>query len=91
MKIKAIQTKILVDPVKIEIKTKSGIILSNDDDIIVEQYATGVVINKGDSSSCEIEIGDTVMFPSGAGIVVNHDTKECLLMEGYDIIAVVYP
>ena len=86
MKIKPIGNRILVEPLKIEEKTFSGIILPSTGDS--NSSNTGVVVALGNIKE-EINLGDKVFFKPHSGIEIPDSDKKFLILEIDEILAII--
>ena len=86
-------TKILIDPDIVSEKTDGGIYLApqaRED----EQYATvvGTVIAIGPNADVmfadgPLKVGDRITWAKFGGVIVDHDDKECRMIQDEDVIA----
>ena len=94
VKLRPLGDRVVIQPVKREEVTKSGIVLP---DTAQEKPQRGVVIAKGkgrildDGSKIEIDLneGDEVLFAKYAGTEFKVDEEELLVISEKDILAVV--
>ena len=76
--------RIIVEPVKKEERTESGIILP---DTAQDKPQEGKVLAVGD---CEtIKKDDLVLYPKYSGTEVNHEGQDVLIMSEKEVLAVV--
>lgn len=95
MRIKPISNYILIEPIKEEEKTKSGILLP--DTAEKERPEQGKVIavgpgrkdKKGNRFPLEIKTGDKVLFTKYGPNEIKVDNKEYLIAKEDDILAIV--
>jgi chaperonin GroES len=93
MKLKPIGDKIIVERIEPENKTKGGIVLP---DTAKEKPKEGKVIAIGDGKLLDngsrvpssVKVGEKIIFSSFAGSEVKIDSKEYLIMNEEDILAV---
>ena len=88
MALKTVLNKVIVEPVKPETKTASGIIIP---DSAKEKPQKGVVIATGKGKNdepMEIKAGDTVLFGKYSGTEIHIDDKKYLVMNQSDILVV---
>lgn len=86
MEIKPIGNRILVEPLKVEEKTFSGIILPNSGEATSSN--TGVVVALGNIKE-EINLGDKVFFKPHSGIEIPDSDKNFLILEVEEVLAVI--
>jgi chaperonin GroES len=85
MKIKPIGNRILVELLKIEEKTFSGIILPSSGD--PSSSNTGIVVAIGDIKE-EVHLGDKVFFSPHSGIKIPDSNKNFLILEIKEVLAI---
>lgn len=94
MKIKPLSDYILIEPLKEEEKTKTGIILPQTAD--KEQPQEGKVVavgpgkqlKSGERSPMDVKIGDKVLFRKYGPDEIKVDDKEYLIAKQEDILAI---
>ena len=94
MKIKPLADKVLVERTKADAVTAGGIVLPES---AKEKPQRGKIISAGPGkllddgtlSKMQVKKGDEVLFTSYAGTDVKLDGKDYLIMDEYDIMAVV--
>ena len=86
MKIKPIGNRVLVEPLKVEEKTFSGIILPSSGE--TKSSNMGVVVALGNIND-EINLGDKVFFSPHSGIEIPDSDKTFLILEVEEILAVI--
>jgi chaperonin GroES len=94
MKIRPLADKVLVQRLEAETKTAGGIVLP---DSAKEKPQKGKIVNVGEGKllddgtrkKMQVKKGDIVLFTSYAGTEVKIDSKEYLIMDESDIMAVV--
>lgn len=86
MNIKPIGNRILVEPLKVEEKTFSGIILPSSGE--AKSSNTGIVVALGNIKE-EINLGDKVFFNPNSGIEIPDSDKIFLILEVEEILAVI--
>lgn len=86
MNIKPIGNRILVEPLKIEEKTFSGIILPSSGE--AKSSNMGIVAAIGNIGE-EISLGDKVFFKPHSGIKIPDSDKTFLILEMEEILAVI--
>jgi len=86
MKIKPIGNRILVEPLKIEEKTFSGIILPSTGES--NSTHTGIVVALGNIKE-DISLGDKVLFSPHAGVEIPNSDKKFLILEVEEILAII--
>ncbi|MGZ2371366.1 co-chaperone GroES [Ancylomarina sp. YFZ004] len=86
LKGKILAGKILIDPIAIEEKTASGIIIP---DSAKEKPLQGKVVLVGSDKKdepMELKVGDTVVYGKYAGVELSIDNEDYLLMSQADIL-----
>jgi chaperonin GroES len=94
MKIRPLSDKVLVERVEAEAKTAGGIVLP---DTAKEKPQKGKIVGVGEGKLLEdgtrrpvqVKKGDLVLFTSYAGTEIKVDSKEYLIMDETDIMAVI--
>ena len=87
--IKPIKNRILLKVKKIEDKTKSGIIISNNEK---EKSKTAEIIEIGEGIGKEYEIlkkGQTVLYNKYSVIEIVYEEEEYLILEASEILAII--
>lgn len=95
MKIKPLSDYILIEPIKEQEKTKSGILLPETVD--KDKPEQGIVIaigpgkknKKGESISLSIKVGQKVLFTKYGPNEIKVDNKEYLIAREDDILAII--
>jgi chaperonin GroES len=95
MKIKPLSDHVLIEPIKEEEKTKTGILLPETAE--KEKPEQGKVIavgpgkknKKGDRSPIDIKIGDKVLFTKYGPAEIKVEGKEYLIAKEEDILAII--
>jgi len=94
MKIRPLADKVLIERVEAENKTAGGIVLP---DTAKEKPQRGKIVSVGEGKilddgtrkQMQVKKGDTVLFTSYAGTEIKIDSKEYLIMDESDIMAVI--
>lgn len=86
MNIKPIGNRILVEPLKIEEKTFSGIILPSSGE--TKSSNMGIVVALGNIEE-KISLGDKVFFKPHSGVEISDSDKTFLILEVEEILAVI--
>jgi len=86
MKIKPIGNRILVEPLKIEEKTFSGIILPSSGE--AKSSNMGIVVALGNIKE-DVKVGDKVFFKPHSGVEIPDSDKTFLILEVEEILAVI--
>ena len=95
MKLKPLGNKIILESVSAEEKTKSGIIIPDTVDKEkpeqgkVLAVGPGKVLESGERSIIDVEVGDTVLFSKYSPTEIKIDGKEYLVVSDDDIMAVI--
>jgi len=97
MKIAPLYNQVLVKPIDVDLKTKSGIILTeNSTAAIKTQQADvvaigcGMVTPNGGLMPLQVKVGDRVLIPRGVGIEVREfvDSDKLLLIKEQEIFGI---
>lgn len=86
MKIKPLTNHVVIEPVKPEEKTKSGIVLPNMGEESPEQ---GRVIAIGSDEKIEVKVGDKVVFSKYGPTKIKVEDKDYLIASQDDILAII--
>lgn len=94
MKFIPIRDRLLVKKIEDELKTKSGLVLSED---TKERPTKGTVLAVGDGAMNEdgkilpmiVKVGDTVLYPKYAGHPVKLNKEEYLILEEKEVLGIV--
>jgi len=87
--IKPLADRVLVEPMKAETKTASGIIIP-DNAKEKPQKATVVAVGNGTKDhSMTVKVGDTVLYGKYSGTELKFEGKDYLIMSEKDILAIV--
>ena len=95
MKLKPLGNKIILESVSTEEKTKSGIIIPDTVDKEkpeqgkVLAVGPGKILENGQRSKIDVEVGDTVLFSKYSPTEIKIDEKEYLVVSDDDIMAVI--
>jgi len=95
MKIKPLSDHVLIEPIKEEEKTKTGILLPETAE--KEKPEQGKVIavgpgrknKKGDRSPIDVKVGDKVLFTKYGPAEIKVEGKEYLIAKEEDILAII--
>jgi len=85
LKIKPLGTRVLVEQVKAETKTASGLIIP---DSAMEKPLQATVLAIGKDVD-QLKVGDTIIYGKFIGIELNLDGKDYLMLEQSEILAVI--
>lgn len=94
MKIKPLSDYILIEPLKEEEKTKSGIIIPQTADKEQPQegkviaVGPGKLLKSGERAKMEVKVGDRVLFRKYGPDEIKVDDKEYLIAKQEDILAI---
>lgn len=88
-----IRDRILIQKIEDELKTKTGLILSDD---TKERPTKGKVLAVGDGKLNDdgkllplvIKVGDTVLYPKYAGHPIKVDNTEYLILDEGEVLAI---
>ena len=87
--IKPLADRVLVEPMKAETKTASGILIP-DNAKEKPQKATVVAVGNGTKDhSMTVKVGDTVLYGKYSGTELKFEGKDYLIMSEKDILAIV--
>lgn len=89
IKMKPLGTRVLIEPLEAEEKTRGGIIIP---DSAKEKPQSGKVVAVGPGSKdepMEVKVGDIVLYGKYSGTEINHESNKYLIMSQSDILAVV--
>ncbi|HOI59939.1 MAG TPA: co-chaperone GroES [Candidatus Pacearchaeota archaeon] len=86
MKLKPLTNHVVIEPVKPEEKTKSGIVLPSIGEESPEQ---GVVIAIGSDEKIEVKVGDKVIFSKYGPTKAKVEDKDYLIASQDDILAII--
>ena len=87
--IKPLADRVLVEPMKAETKTASGIIIP-DNAKEKPQKATVVAVGNGTKDhSMTVKVGDTVLYGKYSGTELKFEGKDYLIMSEKDILAII--
>tara|TARA_Y100000994_G_C15596419_1_gene402751 strand:- start:435 stop:710 length:276 start_codon:yes stop_codon:yes gene_type:complete len=87
--IKPLADRVLVEPMKAETKTASGIIIPDN---AKEKPQKAIVVAVGNGSkdhSMTVKVGDTVLYGKYSGTELKFEGKDYLIMSEKDILAIV--
>ena len=89
LNIKPLADRVLLEPMKAETKTASGIIIP-DNAKEKPQKATVVAVGSGTKDNpMTVKIGDTVLYGKYSGTELKFEGKDYLIMSEKDILAVI--
>lgn len=77
---------VLVETIKDDIKTQSGLVLPETAD--QEKPQLGKVLAIGDSSKIKVSKGERIIFAKYSGTEIKLNGKDCLILKNEDILAV---
>jgi len=95
MKIKPLSDHILIEPIKEEEKTKSGILLPQTAEKEKPEQGKIIAVGSGKKNddgkiiSLEVKIGDRVLFTKYGPNEIKVDNKEYLIAKEEDILAII--
>ena len=95
MKIKPLSDHILIEPVKQEVKTKTGILLPDTADKERPEAGKVIAVGPGKKTSAgkinplEIKVGDKVLFTRYGPNEIKLEGKDYLIAKEEDILAVI--
>ena len=86
MKIKPLTNHIVIEPVKVQEQTKSGIVIPNSGDETPDQ---GIVIAIGTDKKIEVKEGDKVIFTKYGPSEIKVEDKKYLIASQDDVLAII--
>ncbi len=89
MKMKPLGTRVILEPLEAEEKTKGGIIIP---DSAKEKPQSGRVVAVGAGSKdepMEVKVDDIVLYGKYSGTEISYENKNYLIMSQSDILAIV--
>ena len=86
MKVKLLEDRVLVRPIKPEERTRGGIILP---DTAQEKSQEGEVVAVGDDENIKVKPGDRVLYAKYSGTEVKIDGVEYIIVNRSDLLAVI--
>ena len=87
--IRPLGDRVVVEPVKAEEKTVSGIIIPNASQEKPNQGTIVAIPEKSKDNDITVKVGDTVLYGQYAGTEIDIDGDNYLIMSETDILAVV--
>ena len=87
--IKPLGDRVVVEPVKAEEKTVSGIIIPNDSQEKPNQGTVVAVPEKSEDNNVTVKVGNNVLYGQYAGTEIDIDGNSYLIMSETDILAIV--
>lgn len=88
MKLTPLGNRVLIEEVKTESKTSSGILIKSSQEDKTN-YAIVVAVSKDVQAKDILKVGDKVIFSNYVGKTVKDGNKESILIELDDILAIV--
>jgi len=92
--LKPLNNNVVIEPIEVEKKTASGIILAGD--AAQPKHAEGVVIAvgpgklvNGERSEMSVAVGQRVIYGGYSQSTVTHEEKELVILPETDILAIV--
>lgn len=85
--VKPLGENVLVEPVKADVKTKSGIVLPSGAG--EDRPQEGKIIAVGDDKKIKVKKGQKVIFAKYSGTEIKIGDQEYMIMKNEDILAVV--
>ena len=92
--LKAVQDKVIVEPIEEDQVSSSGLVLStfgkeSPDQGLVIAVGPGIMLGDGEMMVPEVEVGQTVVFSKYGGTDVEHEGKSYKILPYRDILAVI--
>jgi len=88
MKIKPLADQVLIEPISIEEKTASGIILPDTADKEKPEQGKVIEVGPGRDKKMSVKVGDLVLFNKYGPNEIKIDNKEYLIAKEEDILAI---
>ena len=92
--LKPLNDNVVIEPLEVEKKTASGIILTGD--AAAPKHAEGVVVavgtgklHDGSRAALTVKVGQRVVYGGYAMSTINYDGKELVILPESDILAVI--
>jgi chaperonin GroES len=92
--LKAVEDKVIVEPIEEEQVSSSGLVLTNlnkeipDQGVIID-VGPGLLLGNGQMMIPDVEVGQKVIFSKYGGTDVEHDGKTYKILAYRDILAVI--
>lgn len=89
MNFKPLSNRVLIEPIVVESKTASGILIP---DTAKEKPQQGTIVAVGDGKkdqSMTVKVGDKVLYGKYAGTEIKHENENYLLMTEDDVLAII--
>jgi chaperonin GroES len=77
---------VLVEPMKSDAKTASGIVLPDTSE---EKSQEGIIIAIGDDKKIKVKKGQKIIYSKYSGSEIKVGDRECLIVKNEDILAIV--
>lgn len=92
--LKAVQDKVIVEPIEEEQVSSSGLFIATLDKEIPDQgiviaVGPGILLGDGEMMVPDVEVGQKVIFSKYGGTDVEHDGKAYKILPYRDILAVI--
>jgi chaperonin GroES len=92
--LKAVQDKVIVEPIEEEQVSSSGLVLTTlsketPDQGTIVAVGPGILLGDGEMMVPEVEVGQKVIFSKYGGTDVEHDGKSYKILPYRDILAVI--
>jgi chaperonin GroES len=92
--LKAVQDKVIVEPIEEEQVSSSGLVLTNlsketPDQGTIVAVGPGILLGDGEMMVPEVEVGQKVIFSKYGGTDVEHEGKSYKILPYRDILAVI--
>jgi len=88
MKIKPLADRVLIEPISVEEKTASGIILPDTADKEKPEQGKVIEVGPGRGKEMSVKVGDLVLFNKYGPNEIKIDNKEYLIAKQEDILAI---
>ena len=96
MKLQPLADRVIVKPLRVEEKTKGGIVLPDTakekpQEGRIVAVGKGKILDSGKIKELEVKVGDHILYGkySGAEVKIQHEDEEFLIMNEDDILAIV--
>ncbi|WGH24559.1 MAG: co-chaperone GroES [Candidatus Shikimatogenerans bostrichidophilus] len=89
LNIKPLNDRVLVEPIPVDNKTSTGIIIP---ETAKDKPQKGIVLAVGDGKNkykMTVKVGDKILYSKYSGTEININNKEYLIMHESDILAII--
>ncbi len=82
----ALQDHFLIEPTEDKLKSASGLVTTQLHKSVIDKPSFGIVKGIGEKVTCDVEVGDFVYWPYTAGIYVELDGIEHVVLAEKNIL-----